>query len=67
MYGEVVGITAAIVNIRAGPQVGSAQNLNLAVPINSLKDALGGGSNSLVKESAAFYYSLGNLADNKQQ
>jgi len=35
--------------------------------LNSLKDVLSGGANSLVKESPALYYSLGNLADNKRQ
>ncbi len=65
--GEVVGITAEIYNISSGPQVGEAQNLNLAVPINDLKGVLGGGVNALVEESPAYYYSLGNLADNKKQ
>lgn len=65
--GEVVGITAEIYNISSGAQVGQAQNLNLAVPINDLKDVLSGGVNALAKESPAYYYSLGNLADNKKQ
>jgi tetratricopeptide (TPR) repeat protein len=59
--GEVVGITAAIFS---EPQ---AQNLNLAVPINDLKGVLAGGTYTLEKETPAYYYSLGNLADNKKQ
>jgi S1-C subfamily serine protease len=64
--GEVVGITAASRAIRSGPQAGLAQNLNLAVPINDLKNALNGGVSSLVKESPALYYSQGSLADNRK-
>jgi hypothetical protein len=65
--GEVVGITAAAYNIPSGSQAGTAQNLNLAVPINDVKDVLSGGTFALLKESPAYYYSLGNLADNKEQ
>ncbi len=65
--GAVVGITAAFQNIPSGPQAGTAQNLNLAVPINDLKDVLSGGANALIKESPAYYYSLGILADNKSE
>jgi S1-C subfamily serine protease len=67
MDGQVVGITAAVYNISSGPQAGAAQNLNLAVPINEVKDVLSGGASTLLKESPAYYYSLGNLADNKRQ
>jgi S1-C subfamily serine protease len=65
--GQVVGITAAVYNIPSGPQAGTAQNLNLAVPINDVKEVLTGGASTLLKESPAYYYSLGNLADNKRQ
>ena len=51
----------------APPQAGTAQNLNLAVPINDVKEVLSGGASTLLKESPAYYYSLGNLADNKRQ
>jgi S1-C subfamily serine protease len=64
--GEVVGITAASQNIASGPQAGRAQNLNLAVPINSVKEVLTGGAASLQRESPELYYSRGNLADNKK-
>lgn len=65
--GNVIGITAASRNIRHGSQAGLAQNLNFAVPINSVKDILKGGTANLIKESPAYYYSLGSLADNKKQ
>jgi len=38
--GEVIGITAGSENIRTGPQAGLAQNLNLAVPINRVRNTL---------------------------
>jgi S1-C subfamily serine protease len=65
--GAVIGITAAFQNILSGPQAGTTQNLNLAVPINDVRDVLTGGVTALVRESPAFYYSLGNLADNKNE
>jgi len=66
--GEVVGITAASENIRSGPQAGLAQNLNLAVPINRVKSTLNPeGGYELQKDSPGYYYSLGNLADDKNQ
>jgi tetratricopeptide (TPR) repeat protein len=64
---EVVGVTAAIWNIPSWPQAGSAQNLNLAAPINIYKEVLTGGATSLLRESPALYYSLGNLADDKKE
>ena len=65
--GNVVGITAASYDIPSGPQAGTAQNLNLAVPINDVKEVISDGTIALLKESPAYYYSLGNLADNKEQ
>ncbi len=65
--GAVIGITAAFQSIPSGPQAGTAQNLNLAVPINSVKEVMTGEVGTLVKESPAYYYSLGNLADNKKE
>lgn len=67
MSGNVIGITAASQNIRHGLHAGLAQNLNFAVPINNVKDVLKGGADSLVRESPAYYYSLGSIADNKKQ
>jgi S1-C subfamily serine protease len=57
--GEVIGITAALI---ASPE---AQNLNLAVPINTYRDVLAGTASQLMRGSPELYYSLGNLADNK--
>lgn len=66
--GDVVGITAASENIRTGPQTGMTQNLNFAVPINRVKRTLNPeGGYELQKDSPGYYYSLGNLADNKKQ
>jgi tetratricopeptide (TPR) repeat protein len=66
--GEVIGITAASESIGTGPQAGQAQNLNLAVPINLVKNTINPeGGYELQKDSPGYYYSLGNLADNKKQ
>jgi len=66
--GEVIGVTAGSENIRTGPQAGLTQNLNFAVPINRVKSTLNPeGGYELQKDSPGFYYSLGNLADNKRQ
>jgi hypothetical protein len=61
MNGKVIGITAAFLNAPG------AQNLNFPVPINSVRDVLHGGTDRLIEESPAYYYSLGNIADNKQE
>jgi len=58
--GEVIGITAAVV---AAP---NAENLNLAVPINTYRTVLTGTAGQITRESPELYYSLGNLADNKE-
>lgn len=66
--GEVIGITAASDNIKTGPQAGLTQNLNFAVPINRVKNTLNPeGGYELKKDNPGYYYSLGNLADNKGQ
>jgi tetratricopeptide (TPR) repeat protein len=66
--GEVIGITGASANISTGPQAGLAQNLNFAVPINRVKNTLNPeGGHELKANSPGYYYSLGNLADNKRQ
>jgi S1-C subfamily serine protease len=65
--GEVVGVTAgsqAILDARREPM---PQNLNFAVPINEIKGLMTGQTSGLERQSPAFYYSLGNLADNKNQ
>lgn len=68
LHGKVIGITAATANIRTGPQAGLAQNLNLAVPVNRVKSTLNPeGGYELQRDSPGYYYSLGNLADNKKQ
>ena len=61
MNGKIIGITAAFLNVQ------NAQNLNFAVPINSVRDVLNGGTAKLAEESPAYYYSLGNIADNKKE
>ncbi len=58
--GEVVGITAALVT------EANSENLNLAVPINIYRGVLTGTASQLTRESPELYYSLGNLADDKQ-
>ena len=58
--GTVIGITAALI---ASP---NAENLNLAVPINTYRSVLTGAANELTRKSPELYYSLGNLADNEK-
>jgi S1-C subfamily serine protease len=66
--GEVIGITAASENIETGPQAGLAQNLNFAVPVNRVKNLLNPENGyELKRDNPGYYYSLGNLADNKRQ
>jgi S1-C subfamily serine protease len=66
--GQAIGITAASANIGTGPQAGLAQNLNFAVPVNRIINMLHPeGGYELKKDSPGYYYSLGNLADNKKQ
>jgi tetratricopeptide (TPR) repeat protein len=65
--GEVIGVTAGSEAILRAAQAPIPQNLNFAVPINEVKGVLKGQALNLRKESPAFYYSLGNLADNRKQ
>ncbi|MFZ0890101.1 MAG: trypsin-like peptidase domain-containing protein [Candidatus Binataceae bacterium] len=59
--GKVIGITAAFI------ASAEAQNLNLAIPINSYRDVLTGAASGLTRDSPERYYSLGNIADNKEE
>ena len=63
--GEVIGITAASLNIPSGSQTGQAQNINFAVPINDVKTVVAGSQN-LPQGSAAYFYAQGLLADDKK-
>ncbi len=63
-YGTVIGVTAAYVS---GTPAEPGQNLNLAVPINLVRDNLNGSDTSLTTNSALYFYSLGQLADNRHQ
>ena len=56
----MVGITAAVITET------NSENLNLAVPINIYRGVLTETASQLTKESPELYYSLGNLADNKE-
>jgi S1-C subfamily serine protease len=63
--GEVIGITAASLNITYGSQAGQAQNINFAVPINDVKTVVSGSQN-LSHGSATYYYAQGLLADDQK-
>ena len=65
--GDAVGVTAASKDIPEAGEHGGTQNLNFAVPINKLKVGLAGEVSPLAAGSAAYYYSLGNLADNEMK
>lgn len=45
----------------------TAQNINFAVPINLVKDSLNGVNSQLTEGSPEYYFSLGNIAENKHQ
>lgn len=62
--GNVIGITAAFI---PGTQEEPGHNLNLAVPINLVRDNLSGKDTSLTTDSAPYWYSLGQLAVNRHQ
>jgi tetratricopeptide (TPR) repeat protein len=71
LNGEVIGVTAGsqaiLQTAERSERSAIPQNLNFAVPINEVKGVLGGQTPTLEKRSPAFYYSLGNLADNRKQ
>jgi Trypsin-like peptidase domain/TPR repeat len=64
--GKVVGLTTSSANIPAGEQEGTAQNLNLAVPINLVKDALTGKDITFTEQSPQYYLYLGDQASDRQ-
>ncbi len=53
--GEVIGITSASLNISQGPQAGTTQNLNYAVPINELKETIEGKQASSDTSAQGYY------------
>ena len=59
--GKVIGITTA--SLAGGEK--SNQNLNFAVPINLIKDALNGTEKKLTEKSPDYYYSVGQIEENK--
>lgn len=60
--GTVIGVTAGSI---PGTQQEPGQNLNFAVPINLVRDSLAGKDASLTTDSATYFYSLGQLEENK--
>ncbi len=61
-HGEIIGITAAVFS---GTQEEPGQNLNLAVPINLIRDKLSGKAAELPTDKASNCYLLGQLAANR--
>lgn len=60
--GTVIGVTAGFM---PGTKDEPGQNLNFAVPINLVRDSMAGKDASLTTDSATYYYSLGQLEENK--
>jgi S1-C subfamily serine protease len=59
--GNVIGITTeSLVNKEQ-----NIQNINFAVPINLIKNTLNGTEKKLTEESPDYYYSLGQIEENK--
>jgi S1-C subfamily serine protease len=59
--GKAVGITTASLVDKEQ----NNQNLNFAVPINLIKDALNGTEKKLTEKSPDYYYSVGQIEENK--
>ncbi|MGO8991601.1 MAG: trypsin-like peptidase domain-containing protein [bacterium] len=60
--GEAVGITRGVLQ----DEKREAQNVNFAIPINFIKNILGGSEKKLVEQSAEYYYSLGQIEENNE-
>jgi len=60
-HGTVIGITSGTLSEEETP----GQNLNLAVPINVLRDTVSGKETELTTESATYYLALGGLEEGK--
>lgn len=61
---KVVGITSSSVQIPPGE--GNAENVNFAVPINKVCDAIKGNLDVFTKNSPLYYYSLAIAAENNK-
>jgi len=62
-HGKAIGITSGTLR----DETKSAQNLNFAVPINMIREALTGEAKKLTEESPDYYYSLGQIAETNQK
>jgi S1-C subfamily serine protease len=62
-HGRVIGINTK--SLKLSYQEGVAQNLNFAVPVNYIKEAIEG-KGKLAEGSPDYFYSLGILAENKK-
>jgi len=60
--GKAIGITSGTLR----DENNTAQNLNLAIPINLIKDAFRGSSRRLREESPDYYYALAQLEEAKR-
>ena len=60
--GKAVGITGGGLH----DENRKAQNVNFAIPINFVKNISGGSEKKLVEESAEYYYSLGQIEQNRE-
>jgi tetratricopeptide (TPR) repeat protein len=65
--GELIGITAGSEAILEAVRSPLPENLNFAVPINEVKEVLSDHTAALHGQTPAYYYALGNLADNRKQ
>lgn len=63
--GKVIGITVGSKEV-SQEEIGMAQNLNFAIPINLIKKAIEGGG-ELIEGSPGYFYSLGIIAKNKKE
>src|SRR4029077_8160460 len=60
--GKAIGVTSGSI---PGTKGELGQSLNFAVPINLVRDSMAGKDTSLTTDSASYYYSLGQLEEDK--
>jgi S1-C subfamily serine protease len=58
----IIGVTRAALQ----DENRKAQNVNFAIPINFIKNILSGSEKKLVEQSAEYYYSLGQIEQNRE-
>lgn len=65
--GKIIGITSKAIEVSTESEGKTiAQNLNLAIPINLVRDSFAGKIKKITEDSPDYYYSRGVLAENEK-